>query len=44
MHIVKKAKYLEGYKILLIFEDKSKKVVDFEKALKGFKGQVFQEI
>lgn len=41
MHKVKNAKYLEGYKILLTFDDKEKKVVDFEKALDGFTGHVF---
>lgn len=41
MHRVKNAKYLEDYKILLTFDDKKKKVVDFEKALNGFTGQVF---
>jgi hypothetical protein len=44
MHWVKKAKYVEDYKILLTFEDKSKKVVDFYKALNGFKGQVFKPL
>lgn len=41
MHRVKNAKYLEDYKILLTFDNKKKKVVDFEKALDGFTGQVF---
>lgn len=41
MHRVKNAKYLEEYKILLTFDNKKKKVVDFEKALDGFTGQVF---
>ena len=38
MHFVKKAKYVEDYKILLTFEDKSKKIVDFKKALNDFRG------
>lgn len=41
MHRVKTAKYLQDYKLLLTFDDKKKKVVDFEKALEGFTGQVF---
>lgn len=44
MHWVKKAKYLSDYKIILTFEDKSKKIVDFEKALEGFKGEVFRPL
>ncbi len=42
MHWVKKAKYVEEYKIILTFEDKSRKIVDFEKILRGFKGEVFR--
>lgn len=44
MHKVKTAKYLNEYKILLTFEDKKKKVVDFEKALDGFTGHVFKPL
>lgn len=44
MHTVKQAKYLEDYKILLTFEDKQKKVVDFAKALDNFKGPVFKPL
>lgn len=44
MHFVRKAKYVEDYKILLTFEDKSRKVVDFRKALKGFKGEIFRPL
>jgi ABC-type uncharacterized transport system substrate-binding protein len=44
MHTVKQAKYLEDYKILLTFEDRSKKIVDFQKALNGFKGQIFRPL
>lgn len=44
MHHVKKAKYLEEYKILLTFEDKSKKIVDFKKILRGFKGEIFRPL
>lgn len=44
MHWVKKAKYLDEYKIILTFEDRSKKVVDFRKILKGFKGEVFRPL
>ncbi len=39
-----KAKYVEDYKILLTFKDKTKKVVDFQKLLKNFKGPVFQPL
>lgn len=44
MHDVKKAKYLGGYKLLLTFDDKKKKVVDFEKVLKGFRGEIFKPL
>lgn len=44
MHCVKKAKYIEDYKILLTFEDKKKKVVDFKKILRGFRGEVFKPL
>ena len=43
-HEVKKAKYLEDYKILLTFDDKKKKVVDFRDALQDFDGEVFQPL
>lgn len=35
MHFVKAAKYIEGYKILLTFEDKAKKLVDLSSHLYG---------
>lgn len=44
LHRVKKAEYLSDYKILLTFEDKKKKIVDFEKALDGFEGEIFQPL
>lgn len=44
MHWVKKAKYVDEYKIALTFEDKSKKIVDFKKVLHGFKGEVFRPL
>lgn len=44
MHHVKKAKYLEDYKILLTFEDKKMKIVDFKKALEDFKGPIFRPL
>lgn len=44
MHKVKNAKYLEEYKILLTFEDKSKKVVDFDIALDHFEGTIFRPL
>ena len=44
MHYVKKAKYLEGYKVVLTFEDKSEKIVDFQKLLKDFKGEIFHPL
>jgi hypothetical protein len=36
MHRVKQAEYLQDYKILLVFEDKKKKIVDFKEALDNF--------
>lgn len=44
MHWVKKARYVSEYKIALTFEDKSKKLVDFKKILRGFKGEVFKPL
>jgi hypothetical protein len=44
MHWLKKAKYLDEYRIILTFEDRSQKVVDFKKILRGFKGEVFQPL
>lgn len=44
MHHVKKAKYLEDYKILLTFENKCKKVVDFDQALDRFEGEIFRPL
>lgn len=44
MHKVKKAKYVEDYKLLLTFNDKTKKVVDFDEILDHFEGQVFQPL
>jgi hypothetical protein len=44
MHWVKQAQYLEDYKLLLTFNDKKKKVVDFKKMLRGFKGEVFRPL
>lgn len=35
MHSVKKAKYIEGFKILLTFEDKAEKLVDLSPHLYG---------
>lgn len=35
MHSVKKAKYVDGYKILLTFEDKKEKIVDLAPHLYG---------
>lgn len=44
MHKVKNAEYLRDYKILLTFEDKQKKIVDFEKALDNFEGPIFRPL
>lgn len=44
MQWVKKAKYLEEYKILLTFEDNSNKIVDFKKILIVFKCEVFSPL
>ncbi|MGK5594083.1 MAG: DUF2442 domain-containing protein [Parachlamydiaceae bacterium] len=38
MHTVKKVEYLDGYRIKLTFNDKKKKVIDFEERLKRAKG------
>lgn len=44
MHDVKKAKYVDDYRLLLTFDDKTQKVVDFKKILKNFEGEVFQPL
>lgn len=44
MHRVKKAEYLQDYKILLTFDDKQMKVVDFENALDKFEGLIFRPL
>jgi len=41
MHIVKKAEYLEGFKLLLTFNDRKKKVVDLKKFSKEGPETVF---
>lgn len=41
---VKKAQYVDEYKILLTFNDKKKKVVDFREILNDFKGPIFQPL
>jgi hypothetical protein len=35
MHFVKEAEYLSGFKLLLVFEDGVKKIVDFHPYLEG---------
>lgn len=35
MHVVKNAKYIEGYKIQLTFDNKKIKIADLEKHLSG---------
>lgn len=35
MHLVKKAKYVSGYKVLVTFEDSSVRIVDLEAHLDG---------
>ncbi|MDR3625168.1 MAG: DUF2442 domain-containing protein [Chlamydiales bacterium] len=44
MHEVKKAKYLKNYEVLIEFTDQKSKVIDFEKALDGFRGPIFQPL
>lgn len=44
MHDVIKAKYLEDYKLLLTFDDKKQKVVDFDKLLNHFQGEIFRPL
>lgn len=44
MHRVHKAEYLEEYKILLTFENKQRKVVDFQEALDNFEGPIFKPL
>jgi hypothetical protein len=44
MHEVKKATYVEDYKILLEFDDSKSKIIDFQKALKDFQGEIFQPL
>lgn len=44
MHEVKKATYLDDYKILIEFNNKQTKVVDFKIALNNFTGQIFKPL
>lgn len=44
MHEVKKATYLKNYEILLVFDDQTSKVVDLNKALNGFRGEIFRPL
>lgn len=44
MHELKKATYIDGYKIHLIFDDNKSRVVDFKKALNDFKGPIFKPL
>lgn len=44
MHKVKHAKYLQDYEILLTFEDKKRKTVDFKQALDNFEGPIFRPL
>lgn len=41
---VKKASYVQDYKLLLTFSDKKQKVVDFKKMLNNFEGEVFEPL
>lgn len=43
-HRVREAEYLQNYEILLTFDDKKKKVVDFRQALDDFEGEIFQPL
>jgi len=42
LHTIKKAQYLEDYKIQLSFDDKSVKIVDLGKMLKNAKNMLLQ--
>ncbi|MEI8124638.1 MAG: DUF2442 domain-containing protein [Parachlamydiaceae bacterium] len=44
MHEVKKATYLKNHEILIEFTDRKSKVIDFEKALDGFRGPIFRPL
>ncbi len=44
MHHVINARYIHEYKILITFNDHKRKVVDFEKILNGFDGDIFQPL
>lgn len=44
MHKVTDAQYLHDYEILLTFEDKKRKVVDFKEALDNFEGPIFKPL
>ena len=44
MHELKKATYIEEYKILVEFDDSKSKVIDFKQALRDFKGEIFQPL
>lgn len=44
MHKVKQAQYLDGYRMLLSFEDHSIKIVDFQIGLDNFEGPIFRPL
>ncbi len=44
MHEVKKATYLKNYEIMVEFTNHKKKIIDFEKALDGFRGPIFRPL
>ncbi len=44
MHEVKKAKYLNDYKIQIEFTNKKTKIVDFKAALDNFIGPIFKPL
>lgn len=44
MHEIEKATYLKNHEILIVFDDQKSKIVDFDKALDGFRGEIFKPL
>lgn len=44
MREVRKATYLKDYKILIVFDDQKSKIIDLDKALDGFCGEIFKPL
>jgi hypothetical protein len=41
LHTVKSVKYLDGYRLLVVFDENDEKVIDFESKLKNAKNMSF---